>query len=292
VVSDSNENKGILRFYLREFGIPEDKQEVWRFDRSEQEPETTAIDGITEARLPGGLADSGDELSPAEALVEQVWPWVANGFADLDVPWVRRCIALVAASMIPGARDEAAALQQAFTELAADLPRDSDGLREARNTDIGESAPVFDSSSWFAKWYPTGFDQAKYKIDLTLGGPLAVASRLAEMRWSVIVAGMPWFITTDQPLTVLNGAERQFGLDTAGTFVLFPLSATRLLVIDDRDDADVKPSDYYALNLEGPALYNYLQMVQAARSFYSARIPGEVTFEVLNMLGYLYSGRM
>jgi hypothetical protein len=62
------------------------------------------------------------------------------------------------------------------------------------------------------------------------------ADILIKKRWSVIFSQQPVFITTDTPVTIVNQHREVFGIGTPGTRILFPLSPTRLLMIDDRED--------------------------------------------------------
>jgi len=63
------------------------------------------------------------------------------------------------------------------------------------------------------------------------------ATHLAEIlmrkRWSGIFSERPVFITTDALVMMLNPTLERFGFMTPGTVVSFPLSPTRVLMIDE-----------------------------------------------------------
>jgi len=52
------------------------------------------------------------------------------------------------------------------------------------------------------------------------------------MRWPVLVANKPAFITSDTPVTPVHDSLQFQGFGNRGTSILFPLSPTRLLSMD------------------------------------------------------------
>lgn len=60
-----------------------------------------------------------------------------------------------------------------------------------------------------------------------------LAKILLKKRWSVILAENEHFITSDRPVVVQHTSREVFGIGTTGAVVSFPLSPTRILMMDD-----------------------------------------------------------
>lgn len=107
----------------------------------------------------------------------------------------------------------------------------------------------------------------------------SLAEALMEKRWSVVLADYPAFVTTDTPVVLVNEEHTRFGARTPGMKVFFPLTPTRLLVMDDRLD---RPSGrYYPLVKDGPAPYNLTVWRYCCRFMISPRNTDEVCAEML-----------
>lgn len=116
-------------------------------------------------------------------------------------------------------------------------------------------------------------------IDSLHSNAVPFAEILMEKRWSVIFCDEPLFITTDKPVVIENIERQNFGLKTKGTIITFPLSPTRVLVMDDRHD---KPNGrYYPLGNHSPGPLNLALWRGAQQFMISPRHTDDVCAEMV-----------
>lgn len=103
-----------------------------------------------------------------------------------------------------------------------------------------------------------------------------LAELLLKMRMGILVSEKPTFITTDNPVTVLNTDLKFKGLRDPEALLMFPLSPTRLLFMDNRhsepDGKFYEAADH--------ASTNSLLWRNAIEFMFSHRDPHEVCFEI------------
>ncbi|MER8824624.1 DUF4238 domain-containing protein [Mesorhizobium sp. M0904] len=97
------------------------------------------------------------------------------------------------------------------------------------------------------------------------------------MRWSIITSERPVFITSDSPVTVLHPSMRFRGLKDAETSVIFPLSPTRVLHLDNRNSEP--DCQYYAVPGKGE-VQNILNWRNVVEHMFTHRHPDEVSAEM------------
>lgn len=87
------------------------------------------------------------------------------------------------------------------------------------------------------------------------------------------------FITSDRPVAKVHQTRETFGFGTSGTIVTFPLSPTRVLLMDDshREPAN----QYYPLHGDDPVALNYATMRNAANFIISSRPTDDVLREIV-----------
>lgn len=80
----------------------------------------------------------------------------------------------------------------------------------------------------------------------------AAAEALMSRRWLAVVAKIPSFITSDNPVVILRGScwRPKYGLGTPGTIINFPVSPLRFLVLADEwertfDHAELADSEIF-----------------------------------------------
>ena len=76
-----------------------------------------------------------------------------------------------------------------------------------------------------------------------------------EKRWSMIIADSDAFVTTDKPVGLKHQTRPVFGFRTPGVIVSFPVSPTRLLVMDDMHHEPA--NQYYPLKPLMSGAFNY-----------------------------------
>jgi len=92
---------------------------------------------------------------------------------------------------------------------------------------------------------------------------MEIAEVLVKRRWGIIFSDWPAFVTSDCPVVLCRGmsTKTNFGFGTPGTNILFPISPTRLLAIDDRWDYE-----FAHYKLTKPDIYNRI-IARAAHRF-------------------------
>ena len=106
-----------------------------------------------------------------------------------------------------------------------------------------------------------------------------LAQELLKKRWWVSFTDTASFITTDTPVIVVNPERQSFGINTPGTVLSFPISPTRILMMDDRWDQP--KGRYYPLGADGPAPFNYTAWCKCERFMISSRPTDLVCAEML-----------
>jgi len=81
-----------------------------------------------------------------------------------------------------------------------------------------------------------------------------MAKMLLKKRWSVVFADKELFITSDKPVGVRHMTREVFGFGTSGAVISFPLSPTRILMMDDQHHESA--NQYYPLTPDFVAAFN------------------------------------
>lgn len=243
----------VPRFYLNEFATPESRDlkhpKVWAFSKNKDDgfPFQTALENIAlEKFLYSPLKEDGsrdyeveDDLSELESLIARRWKIIANNFDDFSKDSAtRKIVALFMATLLlrhPKQLETTKMINQRMAELYHAAPRNDQG--KPNISLIGPSGEVLnvDMSDWNKS---DDLKEAELRELFAsnirdLGG--GVAKDLLDKRWGIICSEEPIFCTSDNPVAIIN-SERSFGIKTKGTVVLFPLSPTRVLILDDKHE--------------------------------------------------------
>jgi len=105
-----------------------------------------------------------------------------------------------------------------------------------------------------------------------------LAERLMKMRWAVVFSERPVFITSDRPVAIVHPSGRFRGLDDPDTNIFFPLSPTRVLVMDNRHG---EPDGHYYPLKTGPGSFNIAMWQNVLEHMYSHRHPDIVSAEMI-----------
>ena len=108
--------------------------------------------------------------------------------------------------------------------------------------------------------------------------PTKISITLGDMRFAMIVAKEPVFVTSDNPVTITHPTLKFKGIGDPETMVNFPISPTRMLVLDNQKGEP--DGAYYALQEENPAPINLLIWRNAIDHMYSSRHTDEVLREL------------
>lgn len=289
----------VPRFYLRFFATLEtaegDEPQVWLLSKDEGEPKLANIKKVATKNYlysPKDEAGKRDaemerEFSRYESLLNAIWPLLAADFIDLPGDKsIRKALALFISLLFlrhPKRLEETEDIHGQLIELFDSIRKDQNGTPDVSEIEHKGVVRQFDPSDWkaFKGARPEDFKKmflGNIKRDATY-----LAEILMQKRWSVIFSDQPAFITTDAPVTMLNSKQERFGFTSPGTVVSFPLSPTRVLIMDDRYD---QPGGrYYPLSEAGPGIANGLAWRNCERFMISSRHPDQVCAEILATAG-------
>lgn len=242
----------VPRFYLRFFATPEtadaDDPQVWLLSKDKGDPMLANIKKVATQRYlyspadEEGRRDAEMECRPAdcESAMSGIWPQLATDFVDLDGDQsIRKGLALFISLLFlrhPRRLEETEEIHRQLIEQSDAVPKDDNGnpaIDEIKHKGVVRK---FDASGW-QRFKGAGPEELKRMF---VGNIKRDATYLAEIlmrkRWSVVFSDRPAFITTDAPVVILHSTKERLGFATHGITVSFPLSPTRVLMMDDRHD--------------------------------------------------------
>jgi hypothetical protein len=285
----------VPRFYLRFFSTPEtaesNEPKVWLLSKDEGEPLLTNTRKVaTQYYLYSPKNERGirgpemeERLGDYETLLSQIWPLLARDFVDFNAEQsIRKALALFVSLLFlrhPKQLRAQRKIHQQLVELFDALPKDQNGKPAVAEVEQQGIIRKIDSSDW-NDFKDAGPEELKKMFVTSIrNDAVLIAEILMKKRWSVIFADQPVFITTDAPVMMLHQTRTRFGFGTPGTIVSFPLSPTRVLMMDDRYDQP--PGRYYPLAETGPGFANGLAWRNCERFMISPRHPDQVCAEIV-----------
>lgn len=224
-----------------------------------------------------------DRLSSLESLLASIWPLLASSFVDLngDIA-LRKAIALFISTLHfrhPYSRQRVEEIHSQLVALFEDFPKDKHGNPTVSLLDRDGSSKPFDSSN-FQQWRDSGpEDLHQMFVDSINDHSGEFAQILLKKRWSIVFADDPVFITTDTPVAIVNRHRKPFGISTPGSVLSLPISPTRILMMDDRNDQP--KGQYYALGSHGSGPANLMAWHCCQRFMISPRPTDLVCAEML-----------
>ncbi|WP_257385056.1 DUF4238 domain-containing protein [Tahibacter caeni] len=269
--------------YLRGFASDDEKKKIWRFGRTSGDPELKGIDKVAvrfHLYVPkdaDGQRDDSFEHKLAD--LEQwfgsvVWKKLRDDMIDLSWDPLRKMVSLLAATLM--LRNPA--FLQLTQEMHAQLVDFHSGPGgPASSVEINGKEYELDLEKWPA-YRDAGEDDIKRFWIEEISGAGVYAKMFMAMRWSMVIADQPVFITSDNPITFLHPSDRFRGIKNSETSILFPISPARLLLFDNRTSEPA--NQYYPLKGNGGA-HNLLIWRNANEHMFSHRNPDEVCAEML-----------
>jgi len=243
--------------YLRAFAADEQLRKIWRFSKEAGEPELKPIDKVAVSfylyvpvdPATGRRNDSFEQkLSGLENWFgDPVWKMLQTDMVNLSWEPIRKMVSLLVATMMlrnPRHFDFYKRWHQWLCDEVS-----TRGEVPATFEHKGKTYEI-DPSSWPAFRDATEDDLKRNWIK-EMNGSAHYASMLMKMRWSVLCAEEPAFITTDAPVTFIHPSLAFRGINNPETSILFPISPTRLLCMDHR--MGEPGNQYYPLNGSGAA---------------------------------------
>ena len=285
----------VPRFSLRQFATPESINtvgpQVWIFSKHEGNPQLTSVKNVaTKHHLYSPKCKDGtrdwrieEKLAGFESFLNRIWPVLATGFVDLyRNEAFRKGVALFISTLHlrhPARISDIANIHARLVAVYEQFPKDQNGNPIISEIEHNGIVHQFDNSGYW-EYKNAGPDEIQQMfVDDLEATATSFAEALMEKRWSVIFAEVPVFITTDTPVAISNPKRATFGIKTPGTIVSFPLSPTRVLIMDDRHDQP--KGHYYPLAAHGPAPFNLTAWNGCERFMISPRSTDEVCAEML-----------
>lgn len=271
----------VSQSYLRAFAADDAGERIWRFSKSAGAPELKRIEKVAVKfhlyapnRSDGRRDDSMErKLAQLENFFgDRMWAAVCNDFPDYSWEPLRKMVALLAAVTwlrTPHQFEQWKSVHRHLVDFYSGFERLPDK--------VGMNGQRFklDHASWPAFRDATE-DGMKVAWHGWLGNAAEIATALMKMRWAVVFSETPVFITSDNPVLVGDTINPHRGLKHSEMMVTFPLSPTRMLVMDNRHhepDAQFYPLRHH------PASSNMLIWRNALEHMFSPRHPDEVCAE-------------
>lgn len=295
-MSKSVNQHWVPQFYLREFSTKETRQakepQVWIFSKQDSD----GIERLTNVRnvcakryLYSPRDESGqrswevdDKLQSVESLLSQLWPQVTSDFIDLGNESIRKALALFVATMHvrhPDNRRKLKSIHKQIVEGFDKLPKKDDGSPNIDSIIYKDEELAIDTSDWmsYKKWSEDEHHRFFSETIRAESGNLAMI--LMNKRWSVVLSEQEHFITSDRPVGVQHKSRSVFGVSTNGGVISFPLSPTRVLIMDDQYQEPA--NQYYPLKPDNLGAFNYGIWHAGTRFMITGRPVPEVLSEIV-----------
>ena len=293
-MSKAKRQHWVPRFYLKEFAINKDRKEsqVWIFSNTEGDPQRVNVKDIAVKKYLYSPEDINknrdwymeDKLASLESLVSQIWTTFANGYIDLDNESNRKIISLFMATLFlrhPQRISEYQDFQDNFIDFCKTLPKDAEGRPKVTHFVIKEKEFELDTSNWDEYSNPTPYDRQKLFIDYIEKMAIDLANILMKKRWSIIISETKQFITSDNPIIITNNISNKIeilGFDKKGTSITFPISPTRVLILDDLHKEP--SSQYYPVKKGTVEAINSLSWKNSHQFMITHKNPDEILYEI------------
>lgn len=269
--------------YLKAFAADSQQRRIWRFSKNEGEPELKRIDKVAvKFHLYAPLGADGRRDDAFEKKLadlenwfgEPVWKAVCTDFPDFSWEPLRKMVALLAAVTWLRTPRQFECWKNTHRQFI-DLFSAHETLPDA--VTINGKRVELDHASWPA-YRNADEENMKAAWNDWVGSAADVATMFMEMRWAVVVSDQPVFITSDNPVLVGDTLGPHRGLKHPDTMVTFPLSPTRVLMMDNRHHEP--DAQFYPLKHD-PASTNMLIWRNAIEHMFSPRDPHEICAEMI-----------
>jgi hypothetical protein len=273
----------VPQVYLRAFAADPNRLKIWRFSKEAGDADLKGIEKVAVRfhlyvpRDSNGRRDDAFEkkLADLEQWFESpVWRVLRDDMLDLSWEPLRKMVSLLAATMFLRNPNHFALMRDMharFVELFSG-PR---GLPSS--VEIAGQALSLDPSDWPSYRDATEDDLKRLWI-AEINGATRYAEKFMAMRWSMLCADEPAFITTDNPVVFLHPSLKFRGINNPETSIIFPISPTRVLCMDHLHH---EPANRY-YPLKGTAApQNLLMWRNSLEHMFSHRHPDAVCAELL-----------
>jgi len=287
----------VPQFYLKCFATPETRttknQKVWTLSTSKADgdPLLTNIRNVCSKRyLYSPVTADGQckwelesKLQGLESLLANIWPSLAGDFVDLlHQESIRKSIALFVSVMHlrhPDTLKEVSQMHGQLVQIYEEAPKRMDSTPDIACFQVNGETHEFDTSGWneYHNWSKS--DHHRFFASTVHSHAIILAELFLKKRWSVVFSDTSAFVTSDKPVAKQHQKKEKFGFGTEGTIISFPLSPTRLLVMDDMHGEPA--GQYYPLHNNDPGPFNLLIWRNGSRFMISPRSIDMVLTEIV-----------
>lgn len=286
----------VPQFYLRYFATPDTKSaktpQVWVFSKNESDSDTTTPTSIKKVcgkrylYAPKDLRgdrnwDVDDQITNLETLLGNLWPALADDYINLGDEHIRKAVALFISVMHLRHPDSLKKIEELHTQLVTLFqsgPVGADGIPAVESFEIDGTTVHLDAHGWHAYKNASKDDHHRFFVSLIRSEAARMAEHLMNKRWSIVFSNVDTFITTDKPVVISHSTRERFGYGSPDSIISFPLSPTRLLVLDDLHSEPC--NQYYPLKSTNAGAFNLILWREAKRFLITGRKLEEVLWEI------------
>ena len=274
----------VSQSYLKAFAADEAGQKIWRFSKNDGDPQLKPIDKVAvRFHLYAPRAADGTRDDRVERKLSELEQWFGHPLwkslctSEIDLTWepLRKMLALIVATSYvrnPVQFENWKRIHRQMIDQVSKL--------ESMPTHVtieGVEREV-DASDW-PDFRDASEERMKAAWNDYIAGAGDIAPRLLGMRMVVLAADKPVFITSDNPVTITHPSLEFRGIRDPETTISFPISPTRMLVMDNRHS---EPNGvYYELPEDNAAAQNILVWRNAIEHMFSHRHTDEVCAEFI-----------
>lgn len=272
----------VSQSYLKAFAADEARQKIWRFSKNDGDPELKPIENVAvRFYLYAPMAADGTRDDPVERKLGELEQWFGKPIwkalctSELDLTWepLRKMLALIVATTYVRNPVQFETWKRIHRQMVEQVS----GLESMpTRVTIGGVEHQVDASDW-PDFRDAGEERMKAAWNDYIAGAGDIAPRLLGMRMVMMAAKKPVFITSDNPVTITHPSLEFRGIRDPETTISFPISPTRMLVLDNRHS---EPDGvYYELADDNAAAQNLLVWHNAMEHMFSHRHTDEVCAE-------------
>ncbi len=271
--------------YLKPFAAEGGKRpKIWRLGKSDgAKPEMKAIEKVAvRNHLYAPLGSDGRRDDPTEKklgrlekfLGEPIWNEVCHGQVDLTWRPMRQMLSLLVATSYVRTPAHFEWWKAVHRQLRDQFSRFD---APPSHVTLGQVRTELDHSDWSA-FQIADEEEMKAAWNDYVASAGDIAPILLTMRYTMVVAERPVFVTSDNPVAVTHPSGRFKGLGDPDTEITFPISPTRILIMDNQTS---EPNGgYHHLAKEDPSFTNRLTRRNAIEHMFSSRHPDAVLAEL------------
>ncbi|MGO4409444.1 MULTISPECIES: DUF4238 domain-containing protein [unclassified Brevundimonas] len=275
----------VSQSYLRSFAADAAGQKIWRFSKNDGDPELKPIEKVAvrfHLYSPQGADGTRDDrverkLGELERWFgHPIWKLLCTSEADLTWEPLRKMLALIVATTYVRNPAQFESWKRIHRRMVDEVSRLESMPTHVRIAGVDRK---FDPSDW-PEFRDADEEQMKVAWNDYVAAAGDIAPSLLKMRMVILAANKPVFVTSDNPVTITHPSLEFRGLGDPETTISFPISPTRMLVMDNRHN---EPNGvYYSLADDSAASQNLLVWRNAIEHMFSHRHTDEVCAELLN----------